>query len=298
MFLEVLVKELNGKNAIVTGGSYGIGPEVARALAKRGVQVVLVARSAAKLQKAAGRLQEEGYLARAVPVDITDPLGREALVAQAEAELGPTSILVNCAGSFSAGRVHVRSEAELQADLQTNLTAAIMLTRRVLPGMLQRKEGHIVHVASLAGKVGIPYAAAYSASKYGIVGFNQCLQGELNGTGVHSSAVIQGFVKDKGMWARLNRKVHPAFGLSSPEDVARAVTRTILRNKVEVTVNPLPVRPVILLWALAPGMAGRLFRLFRIDTFAEGIGLQMEADAAMEAVSSAGVSEELRRSLA
>ena len=295
LFLEVQVSGLNGKNAIVTGASYGIGPEVARALAEQGARVVLAARTIENLQKVAAQLQEEGYQAIAVPVDIMDPLGREALVAQAGAELGPTNILVNCAGSFNGGRLHVRSEEDLQADLHTNLTAPIMLTRRILPDMLRRKEGHLVHVASLAGKAGIPYFAAYSASKYGLVGFNQCLQGELRGTGVHSSAVILGFVKDTGMWARLNRKVHPAFGLSSPEEVARAVVRAIRSRKVEVIVNPLPVRPAVLLWALAPGMAGQLFRLLRIDEFAKGIALQVEADAAMERNSSRGADSELNR---
>lgn len=275
------MKILQGKAAIVTGASYGIGPKVAQALAERGANVALAARSGERLRAVAGQLEEEGHCVTVVKADVSDPVDREALVVRAESELGPISVLVNCAGSFNGGRLHVRSEEALLADLQTNLTAAIMLTRRILPGMLRRGEGHMVHIASLAGKIGLPYAAVYAASKYGIVGFNHCLQGELRDTGVHSSVVAQGFIKETGMWARLQRKIHPAFGLSSPEDVARAVIRAILRNKVEVIVNPLPVRPMVFLWALAPGMAGWLFRLLRVNEFAEGIGLQMEADAAM-----------------
>jgi short-subunit dehydrogenase len=117
------------------------------------------------------------------------------------------------------------------------------------------------------------------ASKYGLVGFNHCLQTELHGSGVYSSAVCPGFVSQEGMWARLNRKVHPAFGLSAPERVVTAVDQSYkAHNKVEVIVNPLPVRPVILLWALAPGIATRLFRWLRIDQSLQGAALQLEGD--------------------
>lgn len=275
------MENLSSKHAVVTGASYGIGPEIVRTLAAQGMKITLAARSAEKLQQVADRLQAESCTVIAVPADVTDPLGREALITQAEAELGPIDILVNCAGSFNAGRLHVRTEADLTQDIQTNLIAAIMLTRRLLPGMRRRREGRIVHITSLAGKVGFPYTAVYAASKYGLIGFNHCLQGELKGSGVQSTAVVQGFVKEKGMWARLQRKVHPAFGLSTPEDVARGVMQAIRGNKVEIIVNPLPVRPVILLWAVVPRLAGGLFRLLRVDDFAEGVGLQMEADATM-----------------
>jgi hypothetical protein len=89
------------------------------------------------------------------------------------------------------------------------------------------------------------------------------------------------------MWARRNRKVHPAFGPSAPERVATAVVETIRHNRVEVIVNPLPVRPVILLWALAPGIATRLFRWLRIDQSLQGAALQLERDEAPETAVSA-----------
>jgi hypothetical protein len=83
------------------------------------------------------------------------------------------------------------------------------------------------------------------------------------------------------MWARLNRKVHPAFGLSSPERVAASVVKAITKKKVEIVVNPLPVRPVILMWAIAPGLATRMFRLLKVNDFMEGVALQLEADEAL-----------------
>jgi hypothetical protein len=109
------------------------------------------------------------------------------------------------------------------------------------------------------------------------VGFNQALQAELRGTGVYASAVCSGFVANEGMWARLDRKVHVLFGLSQPEQVARAVVRAIRGQKVELLVNPLPARPVIATWALAPRVGRWLFRTLGIDAFMRGAALQQEA---------------------
>jgi short-subunit dehydrogenase len=278
---EQIMKVLRGKTAILTGGSYGIGPYIGRALAREGVNLALAARSADKLEKVANEIEVLGVKVVALPTDLRDPLAREALVTRTEAELGPVDILINNASTHHTGRLHTRSLEQIEAVIQTNLIAPIMLTRRLLPDMLRRGQGHIVHVGSLAGKAGIPHLALYDASKYGLTGFNHCLQAELHGSGVHSSAVCSGYVAREGMWFRFNRKVHPAFGLSSPERVARAVLDVIKKNKVEVIVNPLPVRPVILLWALWPDLATRVFRLLQVNKFMEGVALQHEADEVM-----------------
>jgi short-subunit dehydrogenase len=111
---------------------------------------------------------------------------------------------------------------QIEQVIETNMMASILLTRPLLPDMLRRR-GHLVQVSSLAGKTGLPYLSVYVATKYALVGFNYCLHTELHGTGVYSSAVCPGFIVQEGMWARLNRKIHPAFGLSTPERVATAV---------------------------------------------------------------------------
>ena len=271
------MKDLNGKNAILTGGSYGCGPIIAEALAREGANVALAARSAQKLEQVAAKLTQMGVKAVAIPTDVTDPFAREALVAQAEAALGPIDILVNNAAVHHAGRLQMRSPEQIRSVIETNLVAPMMLTRLMLPDML-RRGGHIVHLSSVAGKAGIPYMSSYVASKYGLVGFNHCLQAELHGTGVYSSIVCQGYVEREGMWARLNRKIHPAFGLSTPERVAAAVITALKHRKVELIVNPLPVRPVIFLWALAPGLATRVFRWLRVNEFMKDASLQVEQE--------------------
>jgi short-subunit dehydrogenase len=261
------VHELRGQVAILTGASYGIGPHIARALAREGVQLALVARSGPALEALATEIGEVGGRAIPIAADLTDPAEREALVRRAESALGPIDILVNNAGSSAGGRLHTRDAADVAGSIDINLVAPIDLSRRVLPGMLARRRGHLVHVASLAGKVPMSFFPLYSATKYGLVGFNHGLQAELHGTGVRSSAVCPGFLSGEGMWARLGGRVHPALGISSPARVARAVVVALRDGRVEQVVNPMPVRPVIALWGVAPGAGARLFRLLRVDPF-------------------------------
>ena len=261
------MRRIAGQVVLLTGASRGIGAHVARELARAGAHVALVARSAPELEATAAELRAAG--GRAVPIvaDVTDAAAREALVARAERELGPVDVLVNNAGALHAGPLHRRTGAEVEGDVRLNVLAPIELTRLVLPGMLARRRGHVVQVASIAGKVAMPYFAIYTATKHALVGFNHALQAELAGTGVRASAVCPGFVSDEGMWARLGGRVHPALGISSPERVARAVADVLESGTVERIVNPMPIRPVAALWGAAPGLARAVYRLARIDPF-------------------------------
>ncbi len=272
------MERLRGRNAILTGASYGVGAHIARALAREGVNLGLAARSAGRLAEVAREIAGTGVRAVPIPTDLTDHAEREALVSRAEDEIGPVDLLVNNAGVHHGGRLHTRSAEQLRQVFETNLVAPVLLTRSVLTGMLERGRGHVVQVASLAGKVGLPYLASYAGSKHGLVGFTHAMQAELAGTGVHASVVCPGFLSEEGMWARLGLRVHPAFGLSRPERVARAVLRAIQRRKVEVLVNPLPVRPAIAAWALAPGLAARMFRVLGVDGSMRGAALRLEAE--------------------
>jgi short-subunit dehydrogenase len=261
------VHDLRGQCAILTGASRGIGPHIARALSRAGVHLALAARSAPELDALARELAAGGARALPIATDLASAAGREALVARAEAELGPIDILVNNAGADRGGALHTRAAADVEEVAQINLVAPIELTRRLLPSMLARRRGHFVHVASLAGKVPLPFFALYSATKYGIVGFNHALQAELRGTGVRSSAVCPGFVSGEGMWARLGGRVHPALGISTPEQVARAVLAALEHGRIEQIVNPRPVRPVVAVWGVAPRAGATLFRWLRVNGF-------------------------------
>ena len=266
------MKNLRGRNAIVTGGSYGIGPQLAKVLAQEGMNVALTARSGDKLNEVVKSLSGLGVKIIAIPADVTQEADRQTLIARAEAELGPIDLLVNNASVHFAGEFTERSPDEIDQIIQTNLTASILLTRAVLPKMLERGTGHIVHSASLAGKVGMPYMAVYSATKYGIVGFNHALQAELRGTGVHSTAMCWGFISQTGMWARFQRPVHVAFGTTPPDKLAKLMIRAIQHDWVERVVNPVPVQPVMVMWTLAPRLASQTFKLLRVEKFMRAMG--------------------------
>lgn len=270
---------IRGWNALVTGATFGLGPFIARALAREGVNVAVASRSTERLNSVARELRTMGVRSVALPTDLRNDDARKMLVDRATQELGNIDILVNTAAVLHAGRFHKRTPEEFQELIEVNLLTPILLTRLLIPGMLARRRGHIVQVASLAGKVGTPYLTPYAASKSGLVGFAHALRGELTGTGVHVSVVCPGFMTGEGMWGRANRRVHPFFGTSKPERVARAVVTAIRRRQVEVIVNPLPVRYAIAAWALAPRLGAAMFRWAGVNTFLRGFALQAEAEA-------------------
>ncbi|MFN2567467.1 MAG: SDR family NAD(P)-dependent oxidoreductase [Gemmatimonadaceae bacterium] len=259
--------QLEGRSAILTGASRGIGPHIARALARERVNLALVARSGVELEGSRGRSRPSEY-AQFQSRPISPRSHRDiTVVERAEREIGPIDILINNAGAHHAGALHTRTAAQVDAVVQVNLVATIDLTRRLLSPMLARRRGHVVHVASLAGKVPLPFFSIYTATTYALVGFNHALQIELRGTGVHSSAVCPGTVSGEGMWARTRRGVHPALGAPTPQRVARAVVDAVKHERVEQIVNPLPTRPVVALWALSPRVGAAVYRMLRIDKF-------------------------------
>jgi short-subunit dehydrogenase len=245
------------------------------------VNIALTARSVDKLNEVAASLSEFGTKVIIIPADVTQNGDRQMLLERVEAELGPLDLLVNNASVHLAGQLIERSDDDINQIIQTNLLASILLTRAVLPKMLQRGSGHIVHSASLAGKVGMPYMAAYSASKYGIVGFNHALQAELRGTGVRSTAMCWGFISQDGMWARVRMPVHVAFGTTPPHRLATLLIRAIKHDWVERVVNPIPVQPVLALWALRPRFASRMFNLLRVEGFMRKVAKTVVEDSSV-----------------
>jgi short-subunit dehydrogenase len=144
------------QTAIVTGASHGIGPLIARALAKEGINLVLAARSASELEEVAADIRTTGVEVLAVPTDVTDREARSALVTTAERTFGAIDILVNNAGGDPQRAFHHYTADEIEAIILLNLTAPVELARLLLPGMVARKQGHIVNISSLGGRIGSP----------------------------------------------------------------------------------------------------------------------------------------------
>jgi NAD(P)-dependent dehydrogenase (short-subunit alcohol dehydrogenase family) len=181
---------LRGQGAIVTGGGRGIGAATARALSALGARVTVFARSEAEV---AGVVREGGA-ALAVAGDVSREEDVARLVAAHEERFGPCHLLVNGAGVLARGRVEDLSPEAWRRVLEVNLTGAFLCARAVVPGMKQRRQGRIVNVASISGTLGTPEAAAYNASKWGLIGFTKSLAEELRPHGVQVISVSPGSV--------------------------------------------------------------------------------------------------------
>jgi short-subunit dehydrogenase len=255
------MKDLRGTNAIVTGASRGIGVYIARALASNGVNLALAARSMDDLERVRAEMERLGVKAVAIRCDVSKAEDRAMLLTEAERQLGPIDILVNNAGIERVAAFTSVDDHDITDSLTINLEAPMLLTKAILPGMLQRGRGHIVNIASGAGKVGVPMGTSYCASKHGLVGFSHALRAELRKTPVGVSVVCPAFVADAGMYARWETEgvKSPAIaGTCKPETVANVVVRCIRKNKIEATVNTPPVRPLIILANIAPSWVAPL----------------------------------------
>jgi len=219
-------KPLEGKVALVTGASRGIGLAIARSLGCMGAAVGVCARDAERLESAASGLEREGIRVHAVPADLTLPGDVASLVEETERSLGPIEILVNNAGVGWFGPVHEASEATWDTVLDTNLKAVFLLSKAVAPGMIRLRAGHIINIASLAGKNAFAGGGVYCASKWGLLGLTQCMAEDLRAHGIRVSAICPGSVAtDFSPHAAKN----PAKMLQ-PEDVAHAIEAIVTQS--------------------------------------------------------------------
>ena len=168
----MIQKPLDGKLAVVTGGSRGIGRHIARALSSAGARVVITARHEDALQAASDEL---GPNCTAYACDQRDPKAISDFAARVTNDLGVPDILVNNAGVFKGGPVVNLPLEEWEDVIRTNLTGVFLTTQAFLPGMIERERGDIFLISSMSGKKGDPGAAAYAASKFGLQGFAQAL---------------------------------------------------------------------------------------------------------------------------
>ena len=263
------MRELEGRTAIVTGASRGIGPFIARALCDEGMNVVLVARTAGELEELASQLGAAGSRAIAVPADLSDRASLDRIVDATISNFGVVDVLVNNAALLSAARFSRQAEEEIDEMIAVNFSAGLLLTRRVLPGMIERGRGHVVMLSSLAGKVGSAYEAVYAGTKAGQIGFVQSLRSELDGTGVSASAVCPGFVTEAGMWkdaaGPAGVRAPRLVGSTTPAAVANATVRAIRADVPEIFVNRPPMRPTIVLGEVSPRLRHWLLRRLGVN---------------------------------
>jgi NAD(P)-dependent dehydrogenase (short-subunit alcohol dehydrogenase family) len=184
--------DLEGRVAIVTGGSRGLGFALCRELLDRGARVATCARGEEQLERARERL---GGDVLAVPCDVSDEQQVRSFVAQVEARLGPPAVLVNNAGVIAVGPLATQTRADFEEMLGIQLWGPIHMTYAVLPGMRERGQGRIANVTSIGGKVSVPWLLPYNTAKFGAVGFSEGLRAELAGTGIKVTTVVPGLMR-------------------------------------------------------------------------------------------------------
>ena len=257
---------LRGGNILVTGASGGIGVHICNALAAQGANLALVAHPGTGLQELANSLKNQSVRIIARPVDIREPSQRQQMLEWVQSELGQIDVLVNNAGVEYTSRSHELTTDQIADVLQVNLEGPMLLTHALLPGMLNRKSGHIVNISSLAGKSGPACQESYSATKAALVAFTFSLRATYRGTGISASVVTPGFV-EAGIYSRIKetagRSAPALLAATSAEKVAEAVVKSILADKAEIIVNRYPIRPVLALNALWPAFS---------ENFAEWVG--------------------------
>jgi len=247
---------------LVTGASSGIGAAVARLFANQDYRVSLAARRLDRLIALAGEIDSTGEHSLVVQADLTRYEDIQKLVAKTMDQFGQVDVLVNNAGF---GRIKWLEELDpvedIQAQIQINLIATILVAREVLPHMIQRRSGHIINMGSMGGLVASPTYTIYSASKFGLRGFTEALRREVGVYDVHVSGIFPGAVNTEfKQHAGINRKTGrttPDSLLLEPEQVARAVLSVVRRPRRDLII-PWQMRLTVWMNILFPGIVDRI----------------------------------------
>ena len=259
-----------GDVVLLTGASGGLGIHFVKAFAERGARLVLAAFPGCELREQREEIEKRGCESVDMICDLRDSAQRSQLMDLALKRFGRVDILVNNAGVEFNSYYHELTEAKIAEVLAVNLAAPMQLTRLVLPGMLAQKRGHIINIASLAGKSGPAFQEPYAATKAELIAFTLSLRSTYRADSVSASAIVPGFV-EAGIYARLKARTgRPAprlLGVSQPAAVIRAVLRAIEKDTPEIIVNPIPVRPMLAFTALFPRAGEWLSSKFGANEF-------------------------------
>lgn len=226
--------------ALVTGATAGIGRATAFALGRAGYRVGVCARTAGAVDALVAELRAEGIAAAGRAADVGRAEAVELLVKAVATELGPVDTLINNAGIAIIRPLTELSVEDWDATMATNLRSLFLVTRAVLPGMLERRSGIIVNVASLAGRNPLVGGTAYAASKHAVLGFSKSLMLEVRKDGVRVLAICPGSVNTALI--RNIRSPSREGEMLEPEDVAQAILDAV-RMPARATVSEIDIRP-------------------------------------------------------
>jgi 3-hydroxybutyrate dehydrogenase len=250
---------LDGQVALVTGASRGIGRAISVALAQAGAKVALCARDVAACEEGVSAIRTADGAAQAFKLDVADPASVQACIEAVRNELGPVDIVVNNAGIALSAPMHKTSLDDLRRMMDVNFTGAFMVTQAVLPGMLERKRGRVINIASTAGRTGYRYTSAYCASKHALVGLTRALAHEVATKGITANAVCPGWTETDMLDASA-KNIVGATGRTYEE----AVQSLARMNPMGRLIKPEEVARMVVFLA-APEAAGITGQLFNVD---------------------------------
>ena len=241
--------KLQNRIALITGGGRGIGRAVAFAFAREGARIAVVARTEREVERVAEEVKAETNVETIYATcDVSDIESVEMALADVRERMGAIDILVNSAGIAESAPLIKTSDELWQHHLAINLTGTFYFTRAALHAMIERGWGRVINIASIAGKTGSPYIAAYSASKHGVLGLTRSVALEVASKGVTVNAICPGYV-DTEMTARALENIEAKTGRPAAEAL-EAIKRTSPQNRL---ITPEEVAAVALLLASDEG---------------------------------------------
>ncbi len=234
------MRRLEGKVALVTGASRGIGCAIARALLDEGAHTFLVSRRREAVRKLAAAWNAAGGRAEALSADVTREREVNRLIARVKKRSGRLDILINNAGVFTYKPFEKTTLEDWRSNIDTNLTGTFLCTRAALPLLKRKRGGHILNIISVAGREAYENCSAYCASKFGALGLSRVLAEELRPFGIRVTAILPGPVRTK-MIQKLGLRV-PKGRILEPEDVARAVVEALTQPQ-RASLEEIVLRP-------------------------------------------------------
>jgi short-subunit dehydrogenase len=263
---------LEGKRTILTGAAGGIGAETAKVLAAEGAVIALLGRNSAVLEKLSNSINNTGGSSVVIEADLLESDQRDAAVDQAVSELGGVDLLINNAGQQSFRPFAEEDPAVLERIIRLNTIAPMLITRRLLPQMIEKNRGHIVNIGSTFGSIAFAWFAAYSASKFGLRGFTEALRRELAETNIRVTYVAPRAVKTKLNSSAVYQMAQEVkMNMDEPDMVAARIVDCIVSGKKELYLG-FPESLFVRINALFPRLVDRaLFKQnLKMSPFARG----------------------------
>lgn len=250
---KMIGMQLESARVLVTGATGGLGSAISQAFAKQGSSLIVTGRRIAELTELSRTIGGEYLVADLTEADMATKITEAA---------SPVDVAVLNAGIPATGELATFRADQVDRALDVNLRAPIMISHAIVAGMIERRRGHIVLMASLAGKVPSGGASLYNATKFGLRGFGLALREELRPHGVGVSILFPGYISDAGMLADSGVVLPRYVGTSRVNDVARATIKAVRRNVAEVDVAPFGMRVGARLAGLSPTLVMTVQRAF------------------------------------